>query len=265
MWDGEVAKEFAEALSERARAGVQVNLILDAQGSGKMGRENMDKLTAAGAHVVKYHPLAPWDPRKFNNRTHRKLLIVDGKVGFIGGVGLADEWQGNGDRPDHWRDNHYKVTGPVVAQLQGTFMDNWLKSTHTVLNGPDYFPPLPATGPYQAQVFWSSPRLGNMDVHVMYLLAIAAAQHSLQIENAYFVPDDLMRKELIDAAKRGARVEIIVPGKHIDQQIVRIASRKYWPELLHAGVRIFEYRAGDGSHQADDRGRRVRVCRFCKL
>lgn len=240
-WDGEVARQVTDALAERARAGVKVNLIIDAQGGGKMGSENSEKLRTAGVEIVKYHPLALWDPRRYNNRTHRKLLIVDGRVGFIGGVGIADEWQGNGDSPDHWRDNHYQVTGPVVAQLQGAFMDNWLKTRGTVLNDPGYFPPLAQTGSYSAQAFYSSPRLGNMDVHLMYLLAVASAQRSLLIENAYFVPDDLLRKELVAAARRGVRVEIIVPGPHIDQHIVRAASRKHWPELLQAGAHIYEY------------------------
>ncbi len=234
-------KKFADAFAERARAGVQVNVILDAQGTGKMGRENLQKLQSAGAKVVKYHPLLFWDVRRFNNRTHRKLLIVDGRVGFIGGVGIADEWLGNGDTAEHWRDNHYRVTGPVVAQLQATFMDDWLKTDGTVLHGPDYFPPLAPTGSLSAQAFRSSPRQGNGDIRLMYLLAIASAQRSLLIENAYFLPDEMLRKELISAAKRGAKVEIVVPGKHIDQKMVRIASRKHWPELLRAGIRIYEY------------------------
>src|SRR5205823_2219934 len=143
---------------ERAGAGVQVNAIFDAQGTGKMGSENLAKLQAAGVQVVKYHPLAWWDPRRYNNRSHRKLLIIDGKIGFLGGVGIADEWQGNGDAPNCWRDNHYKVTGPVVAQLQSAFMDNWLKTKGTVLHGPEYFPVLAPTGPHAAQAFKSSPQ-----------------------------------------------------------------------------------------------------------
>ena len=241
MWDGDFAKQMTAALAERARAGVTVNAILDAQGTGKMGSENFEALQAAGVHVGKYHPFHLWNPQRFNNRTHRKLLIIDGKLGFIGGVGIADEWLGNGESPEHWRDNHYRVTGPVVAQIQATFMDNWLKTEGTVLHGPDYFPPLAAAGPYTAQVFKSSPRMGNMDIHLMYLLAIASAQKSLLIENAYFLPDTVLRKELIDAAKRGVKVEIIVPGKHIDQQVVRIASHKFWPELVDAGIKIYEY------------------------
>jgi cardiolipin synthase len=240
-WDGEIARKFTDALAERARAGVKVNAILDAQGTGKMGSENLAKLQAAGVQVVKYHPLVWWDPRRYNNRSHRKLLVIDGRIGFVGGVGIADEWLGDGDTPKQWRDNHYRVTGPVVAQLQGSFMDNWLKTAGTVLQGPEYFPPLAATGSYSAQAFKSSPRQGNSDIRLMYLLAIASAQRTLLIENAYFLPDDLMLKELTNAARRGAKVSIIVPGKYIDKQVLRAASRKHWPELLKAGIRIYEY------------------------
>jgi cardiolipin synthase len=241
FWNGEIGKQFATALAERARAGVKVNAILDAQGTQKMGGENLKLLQAAGVNVVKYHSIAWFDPRRFNNRSHRKLLIIDGKIGFIGGAGIADLWLGNAETPQHWRDNHYRVTGPVVAQLQAAFMDNWLKTRGEVLQGSEYFPPLAPTGTYAAQAFRSSPREGDLDVRLMYLLAIASAQHSLLIENAYFLPDDLVRKELINAARRGTKVEIVVPGDHIDQKAVRAASRKHYAELLKAGVRIFEY------------------------
>src|ERR1700720_2538974 len=155
FWDGEIAKEFTAALSERARAGVAVNLILDAQGTQKMGLENRAELSAAGVQVVKYHSVLWLDPRRYNNRSHRKLLIVDGNVAFIGGVGIADLWAGNAESPKHWRDNHYKVTGPVVAQLQAIFMANWLKTRGNVLHGADYFPPLASTGLYLAQAIRS--------------------------------------------------------------------------------------------------------------
>ncbi len=240
-WDGEIGKKFAEALAERARAGVKVNTILDAQGTSKMGSENLELLRSAGVEIVKYHSILWPDLRRYNNRSHRKLLIVDGRTAFIGGVGIADLWLGNGEAPEHWRDSHYRVTGPVVAQLQAVFMDNWLKTRGEVLHGPEYFPPLAATGSYTAQAFKSSPRQGDLDIRLMYLLAIASAQHGLLIENAYFLPDDLMRKELINAARRGAKVEIVVPGEHIDQKAVRAASRKHWPELLKAGIKIYEF------------------------
>ena len=239
FWDGEIGREFTEALAERAQAGVHVNAILDAQGTRKMGIQNRERLRSAGVQIVKYHSALWIDPRRYNNRSHRKLLIVDGKIGFIGGAGIADLWSGNADSPQHWRDNHYKVTGPVVAQLQGSFMSNWLKTRGTVLHGSDYFPPLEGTGSYLAQAIRSGARYENLDL--MYLLAIASAQHTLRIENAYFLPDDLMRKELIAAAQRGVKIEILVPGKKIDQKLVRSASKRHWPNLLKAGIRIYEY------------------------
>jgi len=237
--DGEIARQFAEALAERAQAGVKVNAILDAQGTRKMGRQNLERLRNAGAEVAKYHSVFWPDPRRYNNRTHRKLLIIDGEIGFVGGVGIADLWTGNADSQQHWRDNHYKVTGPVVAQLQATFATSWLKTRGEVLHGADYFPALAPTGPYLAQAIRSGAHNENLDL--MYLLSIASAQKTLRIENAYFLPDDLMRKELTAAAKRGVKVEVVVPGKKIDQKLVRLASKRHWPELIRAGLRILEY------------------------
>src|SRR5947207_5784102 len=239
FWDGEIAHQFTEALAERAQAGVKVNAILDAQGTQKMGRQNLERLQTAGVEVAKYHSVLWPDPRRYNNRTHRKLLIIDGKIGFVGGVGIADLWTGNADSPQHWRDNHYKMTGPVVAQLQATFATSWLKTRGQVLHGADYFPSLVDTGPYLAQTVRSGAH--NENLYLMYLLAIASAQKTLRIENAYFLPDDLMRKELTEAAMRGVKGEVLVPGKKIDQKLVRLASRRHWPELIRAGIRIFEY------------------------
>jgi cardiolipin synthase A/B len=237
--DGEIARQFTNALAERAQAGVKVHAILDAQGTQKMGRQNLERLRNAGVQVAKYHSVFWPDPRRYNNRTHRKLLIVDGKIGFVGGVGIADPWTGNADSPQHWRDNHYQVIGPVVAQLQATFATSWLKTRGEVLHGADYFPRLASTGPYLAQAIRSGARNENLDL--MYLLAIASAKTTLRIENAYFLPDDLMRKELTEAAKRGVKVEVVVPGKKIDQKLVRLASKRHWPELIRAGLKIFEY------------------------
>src|SRR5205814_3105991 len=239
FWDGEIAREFTAALSERARAGVHVNMILDARGTSKLGLANKKQLEDAGAQVVKYHTGCWPDPRRYNNRTHRKLLIIDGRIAFIGGAGIADLWAGNADSTKHWRPNPYKVTGPDVAQLQASFMSNLLKTRGTVLHGPDYFPPLTTTGSYPAQAVISAPRESNLDL--LYLLATASAQTTLRIENAYFLPDDLMRKELIAAAKRGVKVEVLVPGKKIDQKLVRAASKRHWPDLIKEGIKIFEY------------------------
>jgi cardiolipin synthase len=239
FWDGEIAREFSAALSERARAGVHVNMILDAQGTQKMGITNKKQLQDAGVQLVKYHSVLWPDPRRYNNRSHRKLLIIDGRIAFIGGAGIADFWAGDADSSKHWRDNHYKVMGPVVAQLQASFTSNWIKTRGDVLHGDDYFPPLQDSGSLEAQAIRSGAHYENLDL--MYLLAIASAKKSLRIENAYFLPDDLVRKELMNAAKRGAKIEIIVPGKKIDQKLVRAASRRHWPELLKAGIKIYEY------------------------
>lgn len=239
FWNGKIARQFTEALIERARAGVKVNLIFDAEGTRKMGLQNRLDLASAGVELAKYHSIFWLDVRRYNNRSHRKLLIVDGRTAFIGGVGIADEWSGNAQDPNHWRDNHYKVTGPVVAQLQAAFMTNWLATRGRVLHGPEYFPPLTATGSYAAQTVVSSSRNSNLDL--LYLLAIASAQKTLRIENAYFLPDDLTRKELIAAAKRGVDVQIVAPGKHIDQKLVRWASMRHWPALLQAGIKIYEF------------------------
>jgi cardiolipin synthase len=237
--DGQVGREFTEALAERARAGVKVNAIFDALGTMGMGEENLARLRAAGVEVVKYHSIFWLDPRRYNHRTHRKLLIIDGNIAFIGGAGIADDWNGNADSPKHWRDNHYEVTGPVVAQLQAIFMANWLKTSGHLLHGADYFPPLATTGPALAQALRSSE--GNANLDLMYLLAIASAQKTLRIENPYFLPDALTRKELTDAARRGVKVEVIVPGKFTNQKIVRAASKDHWPELIQAGIKIYEY------------------------
>src|SRR5947209_16780472 len=239
FWDGEIAREFTAALSERARAGVHVNMILDARGTSKLGLANKKQLQDAGAQFVKYHTGFWPDPRRYNNRTHRKLLIIDGRIAFIGGAGIADLWMGNADSTKHWRDNHYRVTGPVVAQLQASFASNWLKTRGSVLHGDDYFPPLENTGSSLAQAIRSGSHYENLDL--MYLLGIASAQKTLRIENAYFLPDDLGRRELVAAAKRGVKIEIIVPGKKIDQKLVRGASKRHWPELLNAGIKIYEY------------------------
>lgn len=240
-WSGDVGREFAEALSERARAGVQVHVLIDWLGSQKMEQGLLDMLTEAGVHVERYHPLHWYQLARMNNRTHRKLLIVDGEVGFTGGVGIADNWNGDATSPDHWRDSHYRLQGPAVAQMQAAFMDNWIKTTGTVLQGKEYFPALPAVGDARAQVFTSSPSGGGDSMLLMYLLSITAAVHTIDLSAAYFVPDELTRLSIRAALERGVRVRIIVPGGHIDTEVVRKASRAQWGELLAAGAEIYEF------------------------
>jgi len=240
-WSGAIGRTFAQALNERARAGVKVPLLLDWVGTGKMDAEVIREMEQAGVEVVKYHPLRWYNLGRLNNRTHRKLLVVDGTVGFTGGVGIADNWLGDGEDPEHWRDSHFKVEGPVVAQMQATFMDNWIEETAGVLHGEAYFPPISSAGTYPAQMFMSSASEASESVRFMYLLSIASARKSVRIANAYFVPDDLAVATMVAAQRRGVQVEIIVPGRHIDAKVVRRASRSLWEPLLEAGVAIYEY------------------------
>src|SRR5690606_21434618 len=171
----------------------------------------------------------------------RKLLVVDGRIGFTGGVGIADEWLGHAQDSLHWRDSHYRVVGPAVAQMQAAFMDNWIKTRSLVLHGEDYFPPIDTAGPQLAQTFKSWADAGGESVWLMYLLSIGSARESIRLAASYFVPDSLAIEHLADAARRGVQVEIIVPGAHIDAEVVRRASRASWGPLLEAGVRIYEY------------------------
>lgn len=240
-WSGQIGKDFAEALSERARAGVKVHVLVDWVGSSKIDEDFLKTMESAGVQVKKYHPLHWYNLGRMNNRTHRKLLIVDGRTGFTGGVGIAEKWTGNAQDPEHWRDSHFMVEGPVVAQMQAVFNDNWVKTTGKVLHGDDYFPPLAAAGEGKAQMFSSSPTGGSESMHLMYLMAITAAQHSIHLSSSYFVPDELMRNALVDALKRGVKIQIIMPGEHIDTETVRRSSRGLWGELLEAGAEIYEY------------------------
>ena len=240
-WSGEVGQQFADALSERARAGVKVHVLLDWVGSGKAKKEYLDQMREAGAEVERYHPLHWYNLSRINNRTHRKILVVDGRVGFTGGVGIADKWTGNAQDPDHWRDSHFRLEGPAVAQMQAAFMDNWMTTQSEVLHGEEYFPPLPPVGSALAQVFKSSPREGSESVRLMYLLSIASARRRVLIANSYFVPDDLAVETMVKARQRGVDVEVLVPGTRIDSELTRKASRSRWGDLLKAEVEIYEY------------------------
>ncbi|MBC7501916.1 MAG: cardiolipin synthase [Herminiimonas sp.] len=240
-WSEQIGKDFADALSERARAGVKVHVLVDWVGSSKLDESQIDEMKKAGVEVFLYRPLRWYNIGRFNNRTHRKLLIADGRVGFTGGVGIAGLWTGNAQDPDHWRDTHFRAEGPVVAQMQAVFADNWVKTTGKVLHGADYFPGLTSKGTALAQTFSSSPTGGSESMRLMYLLAISAASKSIHLSSSYFVPDALTKQALVDAVKRGVKVQIIMPGKNMDADTVRRASRGGWGPLLEAGVEIFEY------------------------
>ena len=240
-WSGDIGKQFADALSERARAGVRVHVLLDWVGSANMDESYLTEMKEAGVQIEKFHKPHWYNLARLNNRTHRKLLVVDGQVAFTGGVGIAPQWMGNAQNPDHWRDSHYLVRGPVVAQMQATFLDNWLKVTGKVLHGALYFPPIAPAGAQKAQMFSSSPSSGSESMQLMYHLAITAAERSIDLSVAYFVPDELTQKHLMDALARGVRVRFITPGEHTDTDTVKAASRATWGPLLQAGALIYEY------------------------
>jgi cardiolipin synthase len=240
-WSGEIGRRFADALADRARAGVKVHVLLDWLGSKRMDEAYLRLMQDAGVQVERYHRPHILHIASLNHRTHRKILVIDGRLGFTGGVGIADEWLGDAQDPCHWRDTHFQVEGPVVAELQAAFMDNWMKTHARVLHGDDYFPPLTPVGSSPAQVFQSSPAEGSESVRLMYLMSIACARRRIRLSSAYFVPDDLSVRAMTDARGRGVEIDIIVPGKHIDTQTVRRASRGRWGPLLRAGVRIHEY------------------------
>lgn len=243
IWEsGEVSDRFIEALSERARAGVKVHVLGDGNGLKNFTDEDQRRLLAAGVQFLfygreKWYQIKP----NINHRTHRKILIVDGRIGFTGGMCIADKWDGNAASPEFWRETQVRVEGPVVRQMQAVFATNWLQTTSHLLFGPDYFPDLSGgTGGVQAQCYQSGPNESPEHARISYLVAIAAARESIQIANAYFVPDDLAVEMLLAARARGVRIQVIVPGVN-DSRLGRAASRSRWGKLLAAGVEFHLY------------------------
>jgi cardiolipin synthase A/B len=240
-WSGDIGAEFTKALIERAQAGVKVHLLFDALGSGKIDEDAVKAMKAAGVEVERYNPWGFTTLAQINNRTHRKIMVVDGRIAYTGGAGIGDEWRGDAQDPKHWRDTQYRIEGPVVGQVQGAFIENWIEVTGRVLHGEGYFPELRAAGSQSAQFIVTSPGGGSESMQLMYLVSIAAAAKSIKLSAAYFVPDGVEVRALAAAAKRGVRVQLIVPGPHTDSPLVRRASRSTWGDLLRAGVEFYEY------------------------
>jgi cardiolipin synthase len=242
-WQGEIAEEVAEAVCERARAGVTCRVLIDAVGAMKMSGSLIQRMEDCGVVVRRFRPPKPYAMRRVNNRTHRKVLVVDGSVGLTGGVGIADEWTGDAHDADHWRDTHVRVRGPVVRGLLGAFAENWLEATGEVIAGDDDLPELEPVGDGAAmQVIRSTAGVGDTNVETLYFLAIAAARETIDLTSAYFAPRPAFLAALADAAARGIRVRLLVPGPAIDKDVVRHAGRATYGGLLEAGVRIWEYR-----------------------
>jgi cardiolipin synthase len=240
-WAGEVGLLFARSLSERAKTGIPVKILLDAIGSASIGRDILDTLTEGGCHVAWYNPIHWYTLGRFNNRTHRKSLIIDGQVAFTGGAGIADQWLGNAQDPDHWRDMQIRLEGPAVTPLQTGFAHNWQVTTGELLSGDIYYPTLERRGPLRAQTLMSSPETGGSIVRTVYYLSIVCARRSILIANPYFVPDPVALDTLIDAKRRGIDVRIMVSGIRNDNWVARQNSVRLFGRLLEAGVEILEY------------------------
>jgi len=236
-----IGATFVNELSAAARRGVQVHMLLDWLGSRTMDSGLLAAARTSGCELHLYHPPSWYHLGRLNNRTHRKLLVVDGKLGFTGGVGMGVEWDTGSYGLPPWRETHFKAEGPVVAQMQAVFVDNWIKATGRVLHGAEYFPKLAPAGEMDAQMFGSSPVGGSESMHLMMLLALTAAKTSIDIENAYFVPDKLTVEALCSAARRGVRVRIVVPGRYTDARIGRWAAQGLYGALLESGIQIYEY------------------------
>ena len=241
-WTGRIAPEFAHALADRARAGVEVNVLLDAVGAARMDRALVELLERAGATVAWFRPPKWYTLHKLNNRTHRKILVVDGRVGFPGGVGIAEEWTGDCEDPEHWRDTHVRVEGPAVRDLLGGFLDNWAEATHCILSGPGQLPDVRGFDDgVQVQVTRSTAEKGSTDAEQLFYAAIACARKRIWVTTAYFAPRRAFVDALCDAVRRGVDVRVLTNGPHIDRQAVRHAGRRCYEPLLRCGVRLFEY------------------------
>jgi cardiolipin synthase len=240
-WEGEIGRQFAAALAERAQAGVRVKILLDAIGSSTIGNDILQTLESGGCQIAWYNPLHWYSIGRYNNRTHRKSLIVDGRVGFTGGAGIADHWLGHAQDEDHWRDTHIRIEGPAVVPLQTGFAQNWLERTQELISGPLFYPPLDAAGPHAALTIMSSPVTGASTVRMMYYLSIICARRAIWIANPYFVPDAAAIETLIEAKRRGVDVKIMVSGMNNDNWLSRHNSIRLYGRLLAAGIEIYEY------------------------
>lgn len=241
--DGAPAAAMAEALAERSRAGVKVKVLIDAVGSLSMAPAHRDLMQSAGCEVVTFRPLTPLSLHRADYRNHRRLLVVDGRVAITGGSGMSHKWEGDGRTTGRWRDTDVRVEGPVVAQLQGAFVENWLEATEVALGGEEYFPqPLQPKGSVDAQAVRSSPMGGSAAMYTMFLLAMASARRTIDITNPYFLPEDKMIDTLVAAVGRGVKARLIIPAQS-DHALVRRASHGELGRLLQAGVEVYAYRA----------------------
>lgn len=248
-WENFVAVEsqpvadFTEAFIERAKAGVQVRVILDHYGCNTYGKAHIAALRAAGIELRFYSPWKLHNPLYYNHRTHRRILVADGKTGFVGGAGLAYAWDGHAEGPHRWRDTMYELRGPIVAQLQHAFNDNWHELVSEHVNGTHHFPTLPAVGDLTAQSVLGAPIKSPDTIGSTFLLALRAARKSIVISHAYFIPNRPIIDALLQARRRGVHIELLVPGQHTDMPMCSCTTAPLLVRFIEAGIEVREYEA----------------------
>jgi cardiolipin synthase len=238
-WTGDIAREFATALAERARAGVRVRVLLDAVGARLIDGQLVDELTGAGAHVDWFREPTTWKVWEANHRTHRKILVVDELVGFTGGVGIAEEWTGDARDEGEWRDTHLRIEGPAVDGLRAAFTSDWAEAGNPLTDDVDQFPDHPRGGSTTMQVIKGSAGSGWSDIGTLFDALIRSARERVRLTTAYFVPDDRYTEALCEAVARGVDVRVLVPGPHADKRFVQLAGEKEYATMLEAGVRVW--------------------------
>lgn len=242
-WEGAICRQMADALSAKARQGVEVRLLIDASGGHKMHKDLLEEMAHAGVKFANFHPLTISNLGHLNNRDHRKIAVIDGRIAYIGGFGIASEWTGHAQDKKHYRDTGLRVEGPIVNRMQGAFCENWVEQTGEIPAGEKYFPKLGPAGPVTASVAYTSPTGSVSSVQVLYYLAIEAARHEILIQNPYLLPDENSMAALADAVKRGVDVRIMVPATSAtDSPIVQHASHHDYKALLDSGVKLYEYK-----------------------
>jgi len=241
-WTGDVCARLADALVERAKAGVEVRIMLDYSGSSRMDSKLKSKMKDGGCCLHQFRPPRFTNIGRLNLRTHRKLAVIDGRIAYVGGHGIAEQWTGNGQDKDHWRDTAIRAQGPVVTTLQGVFCENWIEETDEVPAGEKYFPKIDPCGKVDAHVAYAAPRGSVSTVQLLYYLAINSAREELLIQNPYFLPHEDAINSLMEAVRRGVDVQIMLPSTSIiDSALVQHASHHHYGDLLKNGVRIFEH------------------------
>ncbi|MCX6853515.1 MAG: phospholipase D-like domain-containing protein [Verrucomicrobia bacterium] len=239
--DCQPVENFTDAFIERAKAGVKVHVILDDYGCNTYGKHHLKAMREAGVDLHLYSRWSWLNPFRYNHRTHRRILVVDGKIGFVGGAGLAYAWDGHAEDSLRWRDSMYEVRGPVVTQLQEAFNDNWQELAGSRLLGPDYFPELSSSGSLQAQSVLGSPKKSADRIGSSFLLALRSAQHSILISHAYFIPNRPIIQALLEARSRGVQIEMLIPGDHTDMPICQSVTQPLLQRLITAGVEVYEF------------------------